>query len=131
MRVGHPTFLSSTAGRALASPPDPYAPRPVQRLYVGLSVQGRDDPVPAVAVIRWLAQRLSSFTAETATGFCRGQREDTLVVTVAGEPAGRLADLARQLCLAFHQQAVGLEENGLYTRIPGPESVTRASPAGP
>jgi hypothetical protein len=87
------------------------------RLYVGLSVDGSETVIDKDAVIEMVSQHVESFTVLTTQGYFRSKPEDTLVFSVAHESRALIIDLASRLGSHFHQDGIGLEYDGAYTRV--------------
>ncbi|MEQ8966861.1 MAG: hypothetical protein RID91_13625 [Azospirillaceae bacterium] len=65
-----------------------------------------------------------AFTLIEATGYWRGRILPTLAIKLASEDHDAVDTAAEELRLAFQQQAVGIESEGRYRRITGPDAQT-------
>ena len=92
--------------------------RPLHRLFIGLNRQdGATNEVQSV--LELIAQRLDTFTASEVYGYFKGKAEPTLIIEIAKSNPKDLVHLARDLADVFEQEAIGLEERGIYKRVYG------------
>jgi len=89
----------------------------VYRLYIGLSQANCSKIIDRDLVVNTVARCIDSFTVYDAQGFFRGEREDTLVITIAHENSRYIKSLAHDLCVLLHQYGIGLEYESHYHRI--------------
>ena len=100
----------------------------VYRLYIGLSQANCSKIIDRDQVVNTVARCIDSFTVYDAQGFFRGEREDTLVITIAHENSRFIKSLAYDLCVLLDQDGIGLEYDGHYHRIIQ-DCTTQARPA--
>ena len=105
-----------------------HKPIPFHQLFIGLQTpDGRC--IERDAVLDHVATRFDCFTATEAIGIFHGEREPTLIVSVATDDSVNLTSFAKEIADAFEQEAVGLELNGRYTRVFGEREREQTSPA--
>ncbi len=92
-----------------------------QRLFIGLH-RPNGSSVDREAVLKILASKLQAFTVSDVLGYYQGAPEPTLVIEVAQNGPANLECLARDIADAFDQDAVGLEKDGVYSRVFGERS---------
>ncbi len=61
-------------------------------------------------------------TVQPAEAIYEGQRRSILMARIRSDSADAVVDLAQRLCVAFHQQFVGVEVGGRYIRIYGDDT---------
>ncbi|MDG1301998.1 MAG: hypothetical protein P8R37_10470 [Opitutae bacterium] len=95
----------------------------VQRLFIGLhKLDGAE--VSREAIIAILANKLDTFTVTDALGYYQGEPEPTLIAEVPITGGTELVSLAQHLADTFNQDAVGVEKDGIYTRVFGKRTQT-------
>lgn len=91
----------------------------IRRIFIGLHRPDGGEPIRKETVLRMLATRFQTFTVTEVTGYYEGTPEPTLIVEIAAPVGPSIEGFARDLADAFDQDAVGIENNGIYTRVFG------------
>ena len=94
---------------------------PVHKLYVGLSRPDSHIKINPDDVVSTVAERIESFTISDALGYFRGMPEHTLVITIAHDDRALVENVAQDLRARLQQEGIGLECDGVYTRITSAE----------
>lgn len=87
----------------------------VFRVYLGLTQQD-GSAVDKEQVFQCLEGFLESFTINQGTGCFHGDRETSLIITLAGVSLEKVRQVANDLRTRFNQNGVGIEHDGTYER---------------
>jgi len=69
------------------------------------------------AVVDAVSARFPGFTMTDTLGYFRGRALTTLAIDIASNDTARVAALARDLCAALGQDAVGLAVGGMFHQV--------------
>jgi hypothetical protein len=98
----------------------------LQRMFIGLH-RRNGGTVDREAILQLLSARLDTFAVTETIGYYQGEREPTLIVEVAKTGGANLTPLAKDIADAFDQDAVGVESQGIYTRVFGDRGPAQSS----